>query len=166
MHRLQTHRLQTHRLQMLHVLWMCLLPALLLACTAAAVEGDTEPATQSVGEEGEGPMKVSMDQPFRLAVGERVLLGDDPLEIGFVGVSSDSRCPRDVQCIWEGDAAVDLWVITAAGERIELQLHTTKEPREEMVGNHVIRLQELEPTPVSTSTIAPEDYLATLTVSD
>ncbi len=148
---------------MRRILMLCIVPTLLMACAAGAF--DSKAGSEKSAASNDAPLAVSMDHPFRLAVGERVILGEDSLEIGFIGVSSDSRCPRDVQCIWEGDAAVDLWVLTAAGERIELQLHTTKEPRESVVGAHVIRLQELEPTPVSTSPIAPEDYLATLTVA-
>lgn len=148
---------------MRRILMLCIVPTLLMACAAGAV--DSKIGSEKSAASDDTPRAVSMGQPFRLAVGENVLLGEEPLEIGFTGVASDSRCPKDVQCIWQGDAVADLWVVTGDGERTEIQLHTSEEPRETVIGGHVIRLQDLEPYPVSTSPIAPEDYLATITVA-
>lgn len=137
----------------------------LFACGASAVE-----ERLIVGEEvktmiSEGPSVVSMNQPVRLAVGESVSLNNSSLSVGFEGVASDSRCPKDVQCVWAGDAAVTMWLEEAGAERVTFELHTTTEPKEVTHGAYVVRLQEVEPYPESTGSIAAEDYLVTVQVS-
>jgi len=64
---------------------------------------------------------VPLDQPFKVKVGEAVRVAD--LLVKFAAVPSDSRCPPDVNCIWEGDAVVRLEV--SRGETRETaELHT------------------------------------------
>lgn len=43
-----------------------------------------------------------LEYHFVLGVGDELLLGDQVIR--FKSVISDSRCPRSVQCIWEGQA--------------------------------------------------------------
>ncbi len=64
------------------------LVALLLA--AAACGGGQDAATVDLGEESV------------LAIGESVRVAGEGLEIAFAAVTEDSRCARDVTCIWEG----------------------------------------------------------------
>lgn len=149
----------------------------LLACGAAAVEESPQPEGASSAEDrpktraeevavsSDQPLVASTDQPVRLAVGESVTLSDSPWVLGFEGVESDSRCPRDVQCVWQGDAVVKLWLQEGSGERQDFELHTTQEPKEIQHGDLRVRLEQLEPYPESTSTIAADAYLATVRVS-
>ncbi len=55
-----------------------------------ACGGDQDAATVELGEESV------------LAIGESVRVAGESLEIAFVAVTEDSRCARDVTCIWEG----------------------------------------------------------------
>jgi len=91
---------------------------------------------------------------------------EDPLQIGFENVPTDSRCPTDVQCIWEGDATVRVWVQKAPRTRERLALHTSaREPRSATYQGYGIELLRLAPLPVSGRTIEQEDYEATLEVT-
>src|SRR6267142_1883225 len=47
-----------------------------------------------------------LDREFKLKVGEQVALKRTHLRIKFVTVENDSRCPKDVTCVWAGNAAV------------------------------------------------------------
>ena len=53
--------------------------------------------------------QVPLYQPFGLAVGASTEVGPDGFVVGFTGIQDDSRCPVDVICGWEGDAAAALW---------------------------------------------------------
>ncbi|MDH3457612.1 MAG: hypothetical protein OER90_12310, partial [Gemmatimonadota bacterium] len=48
----------------------------------------------------------TVGEEFQLAVGERVSIPEENLWLRFLGIASDSRCPSDVVCVWEGDGAV------------------------------------------------------------
>lgn len=88
---------------------------------------------------------------FTLTPGNSVTV--DGVQITFVGVGQDSRCPPDVQCIWEGDAEVRLRVGTE-----EVTLHThggTQYPNSATVGGRTITLRDLTRSP----------YTATLVVT-
>lgn len=113
----------------------------------------------------EGASEAVLDQPFRISVGAAVRVDAAGLTVGFAGVGSDSRCPKDVQCMWEGDAGVLIWVAAEAGERADYELHTSRGDRQIRHGEYVVALEGLDPYPVSTVSIAPEDYEATLKVS-
>ncbi len=58
-----------------------------------------------------------------------------------------------------------IWAQAPAGERGDFELHTHLQPREASYRSYVLRLVGLEPQPVSTATIAAEDYVVTLTVA-
>lgn len=44
-------------------------------------------------------------QQFSLAVGQQASITGEPLEVRFVRVISDSRCPQGATCIWQGEVS-------------------------------------------------------------
>ena len=48
--------------------------------------------------------KDSLGQEFSLRIGRKVTLRDTELKIRFVSVIEDSRCPKGVNCVWQGNA--------------------------------------------------------------
>jgi hypothetical protein len=66
-------------------------------------------------------VQVSLDSPFELAVGQEIALADTGLHLRFESVLEDSRCPRQVACVWSGQArlAVTIWGGDAAPETKE-----------------------------------------------
>lgn len=62
--------------------------------------------------------KVKVQPPkiaVKLALGESVTLSGHTFE--FVKVIEDSRCPKDVSCVWAGQAKVELAIHLASGEQ-------------------------------------------------
>lgn len=53
---------------------------------------------------GGGPCDVQarLDEEFSLSIGQRALIAGENLAIGFEEVTEDSRCPKEVTCIWAG----------------------------------------------------------------
>jgi hypothetical protein len=131
-----------------------LTPLVFLAACASAGSGPAAP-TPAVNEE------------FTLAPGQTAVVNDAKISLTFETVREDSRCPSDVQCVWEGDAVVVLKVKTTADE-VTREVHTQggeSRPREAPAGDHVVTLVRLDPTPRSASPIDPSAYRATLLLS-
>jgi hypothetical protein len=120
----------------------------------------------SVGEYAEGASeagRAALEESFSLSVGQSTVVDGVALEIGFQAVTSDSRCPKGEVCIWEGDAAVCIWVQPAAGTKEELVLHTSSKGQSTAdYGNWRIRLVALDPYPVTGRAIPQAEYVATL----
>ena len=108
---------------------------------------------------------VPLNERFTLSPGETAVIDDADVRVQFVRVTGDSRCPADAICIQGGDAIVQ---VRAAddGDATLLGLHTGDASQASAVYRGArITLVELQPYPFSSRTIAPEDYRATLTVT-
>lgn len=115
----------------------------LLACQAA-VEPDP----------GEG---------FALRVGETATIPAAGLELTFLAVTGDSRCPVDVVCVWAGAAPVRLRVRLAARDTT-LQLDPVQGPRAASVAGWRVELRDLTPAPHAGQPIPTSAYQAVLRV--
>jgi hypothetical protein len=141
------------------ILTLCL-PVIFVAVISAP------PATAATGG-GRARKKVVMDKNFVLSVGQEVSTADGKLKIKFLSVAEDSRCPKGVNCIWEGNARVVLQVGKVNGTPVKLELNTS--PREGTAGGghgqYLIKLVEVAPYPVAEQPIKPQSYAVTLVVS-
>lgn len=81
-----------------------------------------------------------------LEIGESVTFEPAGTEVTFLRLVGDSRCPIGVTCVWEGDAEVEVRVITEAGQST-VRLHTTLDPRSVAVGDFVLELVDVLPHP-------------------
>ncbi|MGD2134700.1 MAG: hypothetical protein PVF27_01015 [Gemmatimonadales bacterium] len=123
--------------------------AFTLACTAPADPGPDAAVTAQDGESVE------------LRVGEAVTLDGGAITIEFLSVIEDSRCPKSVVCVWQGDGAVELEVRWNQSTRIDT-LHTTLDPISTAVDTVLITLTHLAPYPQVPGTIPQEEYVLTL----
>lgn len=104
-----------------------------------------------------------VDEEVVLAPGQSTSLANGSIRIEFHGVSSDSRCPADVECVQAGDAVVQVSV-TAEGRTEELEFHTAS-PEPARHGDLLIELVQLTPERSSSRAIQPAEYRATLRVT-
>ena len=84
----------------------------------------------------------------------------------FVGVTEDSRCPTDVQCVWAGNCAVRLDVTTGRGVQ-PVTLNTaggSRFPREASASGYTFTLVEVDPQQPGDG-IPVEKYKATIRVA-
>jgi hypothetical protein len=79
------------------------------------------------------------------------------LTITFRDVVEDSRCPRDVVCIWEGNARVQLDLAQAGGPEISVLLNTTQ-PSAVVFGARRVELVDLTPHPDTRARLPKSDY--------
>ena len=111
-----------------------------------------------------GP-SVRLNEAFVLEPGETALLQGRSVQIRFVRVTGDSRCPIDVVCVQGGDAIVEISVRSDGDAEISYDLHTG-DLRPVQHGTLTLTLVQLAPDPFSTRTIPREDYRATLRVTE
>jgi hypothetical protein len=104
-------------------------------------------------------------EPFDLHVGESVLIIDADIRVGFDVVVSDSRCPLNVTCLWEGTATARVWGEIAPDNRTLFDLNTNPQFRSEApYMGFLIRLLDVSPYPVDGIEIDPNGYVTTMVV--
>jgi hypothetical protein len=108
---------------------------------------------------------VPLNQQFTLAPGEATTVAGAALQVRFVRVAGDSRCPGDAICIQGGDAIVQVTVGNGSGA-VDYELHTGDSSRSAVShGRFRVELVVLEPYPFSSRPFSPDQYRATLKVS-
>jgi hypothetical protein len=93
-----------------------------------------------------------------MAPGEEVAVGI--LRLGFQEVSSDSRCPVDAVCIWQGNAAVEIAVGLGEGPSHPKTLNTSEGTPAVDFSGFRVTLLEVQPAPRADIPISPADYRA------
>lgn len=132
------------------------LSLLLAACSSRAEDTLMLPAFPSVA--------LPMGADVVLAPGEYVTINPGGLRLTFVSVTSDSRCPTNVQCIQAGSARVSVVATTTAGAR-DVPLETTVRDTA-TVDRYLVQLVTVAPVPVTTTVIPASSYRATLRVTN
>ena len=115
----------------------------------APLSGQNERVTASLGE------------AFIIRKGASVWV--DGLEVVFLSIEEDSRCPKDVQCIWAGRIRARF---SAGGEEIELSLPGDQQvPNATIAGSYVITLVAMDPVAIASDRLLDNSlYTATLRV--
>lgn len=138
-----------------------------LAC--AQVEAGRKPSSNESEQAGKSTRGTTSNaaesaEAVVLSLGEETTVGDVTLTWTEV---EDSRCPIDVQCIWEGRVVVTLEV--SVGDEDPETVRLTNHPdglREEGDSDLVERLQlvDVEPYPHSEHPTERSDYRATIRI--
>jgi hypothetical protein len=101
-----------------------------------------------------------LDKEIQIKFGESVAMERGILTIKFKSLVGDSRCPQGVVCVWAGNAEVILEV-----SKNEIALNTLLDPKEKVVGDYNIQLQDVIPYPKAGEELKPEDYSVRIVVS-
>ncbi len=75
---------------------------------------------------------------------------------------TESRCPKDVTCVWAGDAAVRL---EAGGESVVLHTNASAGASVGKLAGLTITLVEVKPEPVGSGETKKADYIVTIRTS-
>lgn len=146
---------------MKNAVFAILFAASLAACgqeaTAPVRAPETALAAASAG--------ATVGQPFELRVGQSATVAGEGLTVSFQGVPSDSRCPTGVQCVWAGNAVVQV-VLSKDGKAFGAELNTNLDPTSVDYLNYNVALVSLAPYPSSKGgPIAQSQYRATFVVT-
>lgn len=124
---------------------------LLLTATLVACRSTGAPA----------PHVASLDQDIQLAPTEQAVFAQQGLNVEFVRVVEDSRCPSDTTCVWAGEVKVQL--STRIDSAADVQ-HEIKAGERATVDGFQLIVVQVQPEPISTRQIVPEEYRVTLRV--
>ena len=103
---------------------------------------------------------------LELSVGETSRVPDTQASVTFVRVVEDSRCPKGVQCIWAGDATIEVRVTSGGGEPELVRLHLNAQSAGDVVAKGLhLTLQRLDPYPEDGRAINDHDYRAALAIT-
>lgn len=104
---------------------------------------------------------VDLGAEVTLAPGTTVSAKTAGLSVRFVAVIEDSRCPRDVTCIWAGQVKIQVEILQSSQppSRVEILAGGSV-----AAGDYAVTVVRVEPQPVSTAKIATQDYRATLKI--
>jgi hypothetical protein len=83
--------------------------------------------------------------------------------IHFAAMVGDSRCPADRQCIWPGNARIEL-ELSSGSDRESVHLNTFLHPRSARYHGFLITFEDLKPHLFSGQTAKEGDYTAVLSV--
>jgi len=139
----------------MRALWL-IIPSIALGCASpTAPDLDRLEAKQP-----------NLGEPFQLRVGERAVIEGVGLDVRFVELNNDSRCPSNalILCVWEGDAAIVVETSHEDAGAVQHELHTNLEPTSVTVGSVRLTLQQLDPYPEDVTPIPEDQYLATFVV--
>ena len=115
---------------------------------------------------GPGDIQARLNEEFSLSMGQRALIAGENLGIRFEEVTEDSRCPREVTCIWAGRVTC-MVEITHEGSSYHMALTesglTDEYSRERYEGYELAF--HVTPYPEAGKKILPDAYRLHLTVS-
>ena len=85
--------------------------------------------------------------------------------IKFVSLIEDSRCPKDVNCVWAGNAKIEVLITDKNGGSKKAVMNTTTGQLGDQYNGYAIYLTSLTPIPKSGKTIRQRNYIATFNVT-
>ena len=105
---------------------------------------------------------------FQLKVNQSFLLESGGIKIKFLNVTSDSRCPSGVTCIWQGEVVVLVNILknNQDGGNFNLTSNTgQKDTTVQIAKGYFLHVVNVEPYPLSGKKISVSDYLATFLIT-
>ncbi|HWQ14170.1 MAG TPA: hypothetical protein VNL77_15330 [Roseiflexaceae bacterium] len=108
-----------------------------------------------------------LGRPFELRVGQSAVAG--PVMLTLLGITSDSRCPTRVTCVWEGAAEASVRVAVGGQDQGTHTLTLFGQNREAaessaLLAGYIVRFVGLDPYPAEPQPIPAADYVARFVV--
>lgn len=103
---------------------------------------------------------VPVNTDFDVAIGAMARIQDSDLVVRFDTVTEDSRCPEDVECVWEGNATARV-TVDSAGTATVAEFRTSQ-PQPVRSFGWAFELRELRPARTTQAVPKPRDYVITL----
>jgi hypothetical protein len=115
---------------------------------------------------GAGEVKADLGQEFSLSIGQTASIQGEDLQLKFLEVVNDSRCPSDVTCVWEGQASslIEITYLGSVQKVTLVQPGLTEEPSRIHFNDYLIQFN-LTPYPQAGQEIKDSDYRLQLVVT-
>jgi len=92
-----------------------------------------------------GGFASAQSKQISIRTGETKSVNGSKLNVKFLGVVEDSRCPKGTTCIWAGNAKVSIRVWKKNQKPVEVELNSTLDPRSVEVLGYKVTLAGLSP---------------------
>lgn len=139
------------------------MPRLVIAALLVMVAGCNSVQT---GDSEQQVVLVQKGSDFDLMTGETARISGSFVNITFTGVREDSRCPTDVQCVWQGNAVVRLALRHANGPATDTVLSVNQEPHSMRYENFFVTVRDLMPQRRTDHPLKQMEYTVTLRVTE
>jgi len=103
------------------------------------------------------------EQKVSVQVGKSATESHSKIKVEFVEMVEDSRCPKDVNCVWAGNAKIKVKV-TKGGNSKVLELNSNTATKDSAFGGYVLKLEKLTPEPASNIRINRNGYVAVISM--
>ncbi len=100
-----------------------------------------------------------------LNIEESVIINDHGIRLKFIDVLDDSRCPSDVECVWEETVSLMINIQYNSQNLGNFILNSSNLHKASFMGYYA-KFKVLEPYPISTEIIPKSSYLATFIISE
>ena len=111
------------------------------------------------------PIKASLNSQVTLAPGQTARIETESLDIKFIGVAADSRCPDGVQCIRAGDVTCDIEItLNGKTEGTTIKDEAGSGLSQGYVFDGYVMNFSVTPYPRANLTIKKSDYRLSLTM--
>ena len=138
---------------------------------------DKAPAPEGYGLEdiekppisSDGTVFPTLEEEFQLGKDGIAFFQSENILIRFSEVTEDSRCPIDVECIWQGRVSIDVNVIKDQQDQVNFILTLGENENETLqtFDGFYIKLLKVEPYPPFTAhNIDPDQYVVSLFVAE
>ena len=107
-------------------------------------------------------------KPFELPYAGTALVSSNELFVTFAEVIEDSRCPKNVQCMWEGAVEVELTLIQAGKAPVTGTLRLVGDVQQspgELLPGYIFNLLQVDPYPVDGQDSDLQSYQITLDIT-
>jgi hypothetical protein len=105
------------------------------------------------------PLELAVEGSLR--AGASTGVKGESIEVTFVAVTEDSRCPKDTTCAWAGEVKTTLAARIGSEPVVQREV---LEGRSMIIEPYRITVTRVLPEPVSTQKTAPGDYRISLIV--
>lgn len=106
------------------------------------------------------PRTVDLGTSATLAPNESVRVNTTSLEIRFLSITSDSRCPKSTTCVWAGQVTAQ-FAVSSDGTTTQHEI-TAQETA--TIGDRVLTFESVQPERLTEAKIPAGDYRATIKV--
>jgi hypothetical protein len=135
----------------------------LVGCSAANTDSTQPQELRCASPVNPSP---KLGETFSLRYQQSATVAGEGLKLVFAKVAEDSRCPKDVQCVWEGNGRVEVTAAKAGSETQTLELNTSSRYKASAAYlTYRIAMTGLAPYPSSAHPIGPSDYCVELRVT-
>ena len=112
------------------------------------------------------PINATLETPFTLAPGQTAYFSSEKMNIKFIGITQDSRCPTGVECVRAGDVSFSIEILQNGVKSPATLTITGGENAHMAFVSQVYTLAAgVSPYPAAGKTIKKGDYRLTLSVS-